>query len=130
MSGCLNVNVKPPCSIFPTSARIADGNSKIHTVDECERTIILNYEAGPALGNNPVTSEPNRYDIYSDGDLIASTNGWVGGSFYDGNPEYPQYQPIVGGPIGVISGVKLGGITNIVVTVGGNSASLYYISCS
>lgn len=115
------------CVIDPAFSTHAKGNSKIHTVDKCVRLITLNYQAGPSFNNSPTISEPNRYDMYCNGVLIASTNGWVGGSNYANDP---AYQPFVGGPVGIISGIKPKNATTVTVVVGGSSASRYDISCS
>jgi hypothetical protein len=116
-----------PCSIDPTFSRHNNYSIKTHTVDECERTITLNYQSGPSFENDPIISIPNKYDIYCEGVLIASTNGWVGGSQYANDP---LYQPFVGGPVGTIVGIKPARATSIEVVVGGDSASLYDITCT
>jgi hypothetical protein len=115
-----------PCSIDPNFSNHAYYGIKTHTVDACKRTITLNYQSGPSLENDPVTSIPNRYDVYCEGELIASTNGWVGGSQYANDP---LYQPFVGGPVGSIVGIKPARATSIDIVVGGDSASRYDLLC-
>lgn len=127
ISGCECCGCPAVCSIIPDFSRHAYGTFKTHTLDACARAVVLNYQAGPSFENNPVTSVPNRYDMYCDGVLIASTNGWVGGTDYENDP---NYQPFVGGPIGSITGIKPEGATSVEVFVGGDSASFYDISCS
>lgn len=127
ISGCECCNCSPLCTIIPNFSLHAYDTIKTHTLDACARNIVLNYQAGPSVQNNPLTSEPNRYDVYCDGVLIASTNGWVGGTNYQNDP---NYQPFVGGPVGSITGIKPQGATSIQVLVRGNSASRYDISCN
>jgi hypothetical protein len=118
------------CKITPTSSSIELGDV-VHTLDAAVRTVVLNYEAGPLAfpRNNPQTSAPNSYDIYCNNIKIASTNGFVGGTNYKDAVKYPHFQPLVGGPVGTISGVKPAGFTTIIVRVGGDSPSFYSISC-
>lgn len=138
---CLGV-----CAIYPQTSEIRKWQMEEHEVDVCARVISLYHESGPLARprNNPETSEPNTYEIFygrvvdednnvlKPGTRIAYTQdsegtfGWVGGSNYSDDPDY---QPLVGGPEGVISGTKPKGPTKIQVVVGGNSPSFYTIAC-
>lgn len=129
---------KEPCSISPTYSNhnAAGGLASsflTHTLnDNCARRIVLSYRAGPQVvpPNNTESSEPNWYIIWITQNgvkkQIASTNSWVGGTNYIGDP---RYNPLKIEPVGIISGIKPAGINEIQVQVLGGSASEYDIAC-
>lgn len=107
----------------------ADIATYTYTFSSEQSKVFLTFNTGAPRnplnpGNPPVDAIPNAIEIICNNKIIASTNGWRGGTNFINDP---RYQPYSGGYYGTIQGIKPEGQTSVTVSVSGSSGVLYDI---